>query len=327
MISKDLIAASSRPLILSLLSKKESYGYEIIKNIQELSANEIVWKEGTLYPVLKKLCENKLIESTWKTVDGRKRKYYNITAAGLELLKEEQSQWQIVNWKQRLNSSNSLTSNDIDELESHLLDEIDSLKEKDLSEEEAFFVATSRLGSVDLLSSEFSKINTRTMYLKKAAWFISGYILIYFIKQLINSISFFLTVVIDKAKIIYLNVDNSAYSYGYSTLCIGISILFFLIFLYLLLGKKHQLLIKIQSVFSKFYNCNKPLLFFFCSVLIFMNSIGFGLLQPLMIRTTNSTRYCEIAAGNNIFGMVFSVILCLSLILILVRENKKEQTT
>jgi len=97
MISKDLIAASSRPLILSLLSKKESYGYEIIKNIQELSDNEIVWKEGTLYPVLKKLCESKLIESQWKTVDGRKRKYYKITATGLESLKEEKSQWQIVN--------------------------------------------------------------------------------------------------------------------------------------------------------------------------------------------------------------------------------------
>jgi DNA-binding PadR family transcriptional regulator len=97
MISKDLIAASSRPLILSLLSKKESYGYEIIKNIQELSSNEIVWKEGTLYPVLKKLCESKLIESQWKTVDGRKRKYYKITATGLESLKEEKSQWQIVN--------------------------------------------------------------------------------------------------------------------------------------------------------------------------------------------------------------------------------------
>lgn len=158
-------------------------------------------------------------------------------------------------------------------------------------------------------------------------WFISGYILIYFIKQLIDSISFFLTVVIDKAKIIYLNVPTSSYSYGFSYLCIGISIVSFLIFLYLLFGKKHQLLIKIQSVFSKFYNCNKLLLFLFYFVVIFMNSIGFGLLIPLMINTTNSTRYCEIAAGNNIFGIVFSVILCLSLILILVRENKKEQTT
>lgn len=97
MISKDLIAASSRPLILSLLSKKESYGYEIIKNIQELSNSNIIWKDGTLYPVLKKLCENGLVESEWKVVDGRKRKYYKITALGLEALENEKSQWKIVN--------------------------------------------------------------------------------------------------------------------------------------------------------------------------------------------------------------------------------------
>lgn len=97
MISKDLIAASSRPLILSLLSKQESYGYEIIKNIQELSESKIIWKDGMLYPVLKKLCENKLVESEWKTVDGRKRKYYKITSLGLETLETEKSQWKIVN--------------------------------------------------------------------------------------------------------------------------------------------------------------------------------------------------------------------------------------
>lgn len=97
MISKDLIAASSRPLILSLLSQKESYGYEIIKNIQELSDNEIIWKDGMLYPVLKKLCENSLIECEWKIVEGRKRKYYKITAIGVEALDTEKSQWKIVN--------------------------------------------------------------------------------------------------------------------------------------------------------------------------------------------------------------------------------------
>ncbi len=97
MISKDLVAASSRPFILSLLSKKESYGYEIIKNIQELSDSEIIWKDGMLYPVLKKLCENKLVECEWKMVDGRKRKYYKITALGLEALETEKSQWEIVN--------------------------------------------------------------------------------------------------------------------------------------------------------------------------------------------------------------------------------------
>lgn len=97
MISKDLIAASSKPLILAFLAKQESYGYEIIKNIQEISNNQIVWKEGTLYPVLKKLTENGLIESQWKTIDGRKRKYYKITKAGLTALNDEKEQWKIVN--------------------------------------------------------------------------------------------------------------------------------------------------------------------------------------------------------------------------------------
>ncbi|GAB6169607.1 hypothetical protein JCM1393_20670 [Clostridium carnis] len=44
MLSKDLVAASSKLLILSLLATKESYGYEIIKNIQILSGEKIIWK-------------------------------------------------------------------------------------------------------------------------------------------------------------------------------------------------------------------------------------------------------------------------------------------
>ncbi|KZL90305.1 permease prefix domain 1-containing protein [Clostridium magnum] len=65
-------------------------------------------------------------------------------------------------WKQKLSNSNSFTNSDIEELESHLLDEIEILKEKELTEEEAFYVASSRLGSVELLSSEFTKINTKS---------------------------------------------------------------------------------------------------------------------------------------------------------------------
>lgn len=96
MISKELNAASSKPLILSFLTRQESYGYEIIKNIKELSDDKIIWKDGTLYPVLKKLCESGLVESEWRVVDGRKRKYYKITKAGLEALEEEKTQWKIV---------------------------------------------------------------------------------------------------------------------------------------------------------------------------------------------------------------------------------------
>ncbi|MEM8861969.1 MAG: helix-turn-helix transcriptional regulator [Chloroflexota bacterium] len=61
MLSKDLVAASSRPMILSILSKGESYGYEILKTIKERSNGQIEWKDGMLYPVLRKLENEELI--------------------------------------------------------------------------------------------------------------------------------------------------------------------------------------------------------------------------------------------------------------------------
>ena len=88
--SKELIGASSIPIILSILSKGDSYGYEIIKTIKDLSANKIDFKDGTMYPVLHKLEKRQLILSFWKTSEnGRKRKYYKITNKGREELHHE----------------------------------------------------------------------------------------------------------------------------------------------------------------------------------------------------------------------------------------------
>ena len=98
MITKDLVAASSKPLILSILAQRESYGYEIIKKVRELSNNQINWKDGMLYPVLHKLESEKLIESFWHTAEnGRKRKYYKIKPKGKSILETEKTQWKIVN--------------------------------------------------------------------------------------------------------------------------------------------------------------------------------------------------------------------------------------
>ena len=54
-ISKELVGASAVPIILSILDKKESYGYEIMQKVKDLSDNRIEWKEGSLYQVLHKL--------------------------------------------------------------------------------------------------------------------------------------------------------------------------------------------------------------------------------------------------------------------------------
>jgi transcriptional regulator len=97
-LSKELIGASSIPIILSILSTKESYGYEIIQNIKEISNEKIEFKEGTLYPVLHKLEKKGLIQSSWKVADsGRKRKYYKISREGKKALTIEKENWSTIN--------------------------------------------------------------------------------------------------------------------------------------------------------------------------------------------------------------------------------------
>ncbi len=94
MATKALVAASSKPLILSILSHGESYGYEIIKQVEELSGGELSWTDAMLYPVLHRLEGDGFIRSKWVIADnGRRRKYYELTDVGLSELEVEKSQW------------------------------------------------------------------------------------------------------------------------------------------------------------------------------------------------------------------------------------------
>jgi DNA-binding PadR family transcriptional regulator len=94
MLAKDMVAASARPLLLSILAGGESYGYEIIQKVRELSGGQIEWSDGMLYPVLHRLERDGLIESEWKEADsGRRRKYYSLSSDGHKALKAEREQW------------------------------------------------------------------------------------------------------------------------------------------------------------------------------------------------------------------------------------------
>jgi PadR family transcriptional regulator PadR len=97
MLQKELIAASTEPLILSLLSEGESYGYALIQRVRELSGDRIRWTDGMLYPVLHRLDRQGRIKSRWKTAEtGRKRKYYAIQKKGRAALVEAKEQWRLV---------------------------------------------------------------------------------------------------------------------------------------------------------------------------------------------------------------------------------------
>jgi PadR family transcriptional regulator, regulatory protein PadR len=96
-INKDLIAASSTPIVLAILAEGDSYGYAILQRVRELSGGSMEWTDGMLYPVLHRLERLGHIEARWETADsGRRRKYYRVTPDGREQLAEERRQWQAV---------------------------------------------------------------------------------------------------------------------------------------------------------------------------------------------------------------------------------------
>lgn len=98
MLSKNLTAASTRPIILGVLKQGRSYGYLIIKKIKEMSGGRMEWSDGMIYPVLHKLEKDGLIVADWvMSDDTRPRKYYEITEKGKLELQAEQEQWSQVN--------------------------------------------------------------------------------------------------------------------------------------------------------------------------------------------------------------------------------------
>src|SRR5512146_1647942 len=108
MLTKELVAASTEPLILSLLATGESYGYALIQEVKRLSSDKIEWTDGMLYPVLHRMERAGWIASRWGLSDnGRKRKYYMLKKNGRKALKEQQTEWTAVStvfrqlWKEQ----------------------------------------------------------------------------------------------------------------------------------------------------------------------------------------------------------------------------------
>lgn len=93
-MSKTLIAASARPMILSLLLRGESYGYRILQDVMALSGGTIDWSEALLYPVLHRMEKEGVVRSRWKmSEEKRMRKYYVLTDAGRGELEFEKERW------------------------------------------------------------------------------------------------------------------------------------------------------------------------------------------------------------------------------------------
>lgn len=96
-IDKDLVAASATPLVLGILADGESYGYAILKRVNELSGGRMTWTDGMLYPLLHRLERLGHVEASWgESETGRRRKVYAITRSGRAVMAERRQQWEVV---------------------------------------------------------------------------------------------------------------------------------------------------------------------------------------------------------------------------------------
>ena len=97
LISKNLLAASTKPIILVILKQGENYGYQIIQQVREISRGDIAWSEPMLYPVLKRMEKDGLIKAQWRLIEKKRfRRYYRLTELGRAELEKEKAQWMTV---------------------------------------------------------------------------------------------------------------------------------------------------------------------------------------------------------------------------------------
>jgi PadR family transcriptional regulator PadR len=90
----ELLKGTLALLILSLLSRKSMYGYEIAATVHRDTDGAFTWREGSLYPNLHKLEADELISGEWEEKEtGRKRRYYHITKKGRVALKAKEQSW------------------------------------------------------------------------------------------------------------------------------------------------------------------------------------------------------------------------------------------
>ena len=90
----ELLKGNATVLILSCLARGPLHGYGIVKELAAVSESYFQMREGTLYPHLHRLEEDRLIEGYWEQSSGtRERRIYRITTKGKTELERLQSEW------------------------------------------------------------------------------------------------------------------------------------------------------------------------------------------------------------------------------------------
>lgn len=91
--SPELMRGSLDLMVLSVLAEGSKYGYLIQRTLREASREMVSVEAGTLYPLLHRLEDERLIKSRWDRSSGRRRKWYELTATGRTRLRQQGREW------------------------------------------------------------------------------------------------------------------------------------------------------------------------------------------------------------------------------------------
>lgn len=91
---REFLTGTVGVLILSLLSERPMYAYEMVQEADRRSSQAFQLKEGTVYPALHQMARDGLVQATWRdSPAGRPRKYYALTAKGRRQADSKRRQW------------------------------------------------------------------------------------------------------------------------------------------------------------------------------------------------------------------------------------------
>ena len=89
-----LISGTLEMMVLEIVSTSPSYGYQITQTVLERSEGYFELKEGSLYPALYRMEREKMLSAYWvNSEEGRRRKYYKLTAKGKKVLATRRQEW------------------------------------------------------------------------------------------------------------------------------------------------------------------------------------------------------------------------------------------
>ena len=217
----------------------------------------------------------------------------------------------ISSWRMGLSERQTCEKSDIDELETHLREEIDSLTASKLSQQEAFLVAAHRLGDPDSLAAEFAKVNTSILWRKRFFWAGAGF-LSYIIAAYIAGCA--------SAGFVLLARYAGVMGYSLGVVDIVSRILFFLVVIFVLYEiarrKKRQ-----GELFCKGAGNPWGKFILFASVfMVIAVMLAARILFPFtMVRVFGMSEYAEIAMFRAYAGFVWQISMPLIVLAVVVR--------